>query len=150
MDVEPGISAEAVTIVHLHTRLEELERIGFAAPVGEVDAMVWTFVDISTVSGGGSMADGWTSGRLMSRPWVAGGSTSTHSGRRPASKRWRSTGRSPCWPWKPSPGRGPVPDPDPPNLLQGQIRGISDRDLGAPEASSSPGSLVTGPAFDWP
>ncbi|MED5397493.1 MAG: hypothetical protein VX782_04045, partial [Actinomycetota bacterium] len=46
VDVEAGISAEAVTIVHLHTRLEELERIGFAAPVGEVDAMVRTFVDI--------------------------------------------------------------------------------------------------------
>ena len=53
MDVEPGISAEAVTIVHLHTRLEELERIGFAAPVGEVDAMVRTFVDIVNGECGG-------------------------------------------------------------------------------------------------
>jgi len=53
VDVEPGISAEAVTIVHLHTRLEELERIGFAAPVGEVDAMVRTFVDIVNGECGG-------------------------------------------------------------------------------------------------
>ncbi|MCH2420015.1 MAG: hypothetical protein MK181_09400 [Acidimicrobiales bacterium] len=53
VDVEPGISAEAVTIVHLHTRLDELERIGFAAPVGEVDAMARTFVDIVNSECGG-------------------------------------------------------------------------------------------------
>ena len=53
VDVEPGISAEAVIVVHLHTRLEELERIGFAAPVGDVDAMVRTFVDMVNGECGG-------------------------------------------------------------------------------------------------
>ncbi len=46
VDVEPGISAEAITVVHVATRLDELPRIGFGVPVGDVDGMVRAFVDL--------------------------------------------------------------------------------------------------------
>jgi len=46
VDVEPGISAEAITVVHVATRLDELPRVGFGVPVGDVDGMVRAFVDL--------------------------------------------------------------------------------------------------------
>ncbi len=46
VDVEPGISAEAITIVHVATRLDELPRVGFGVSVGDVDGMVRAFVDL--------------------------------------------------------------------------------------------------------
>jgi len=45
VDVEPGISAESITVVHVATRLDELSRVGFGVPVGDVDGMVRAFVD---------------------------------------------------------------------------------------------------------
>ena len=49
---EPGITADSLNIVHLHTRLDELERIGFSVPVGDIDDMVRSFVGIVNGCGG--------------------------------------------------------------------------------------------------
>ena len=49
---EPGITADALTIVHLNTRLDELERIGFYTRAGDIDEMVRSFVDIVNGCGG--------------------------------------------------------------------------------------------------
>lgn len=49
----PGISADAVTVVHLRTKLEELEKIGFGLPVGDVRDMFDTFVNIVNTRCGG-------------------------------------------------------------------------------------------------
>ena len=49
---QPGITADSVNIVHLHTRLDELERIGFSVPVGDIDDMVRSFVGIVNGCGG--------------------------------------------------------------------------------------------------
>ena len=46
VDIEPGISAEAITVIHVATRLDELRRVGFGVPVGNVDDIVRTFVDL--------------------------------------------------------------------------------------------------------
>ena len=49
---DPGITADSLTIVHLHTRLDELERIGFSAPVGDIDEMVRSFTEVVNGCGG--------------------------------------------------------------------------------------------------
>jgi len=49
---EPGITADSLNVVHLHTRLDELERIGFSVPVGDIDDMVRSFVGIVNGCGG--------------------------------------------------------------------------------------------------
>ena len=49
---QPGITADSLNIVHLHTRLDELERIGFSVPVGDIDDMVRSFVGIVNGCGG--------------------------------------------------------------------------------------------------
>ncbi|MBI00730.1 MAG: hypothetical protein CL467_09110 [Acidimicrobiaceae bacterium] len=46
VNVEPGISADSITVVHLATRLEELSRIGFKLPLGDIDAMLSAFIDL--------------------------------------------------------------------------------------------------------
>ncbi len=43
---QPGITADSLNIVHLHTRLDELEKIGFSSRVGDIDDMVRSFVGI--------------------------------------------------------------------------------------------------------
>jgi hypothetical protein len=49
---QPGITADSLNVVHLHTRLDELERIGFSVPVGDIDDMVRSFVGIVNGCGG--------------------------------------------------------------------------------------------------
>jgi hypothetical protein len=49
---EPGITADSLNVVHLHTRLDELERVGFSVPVGDIDDMVRSFVGIVNGCGG--------------------------------------------------------------------------------------------------
>ncbi|MYH97573.1 MAG: ABC transporter substrate-binding protein [Acidimicrobiia bacterium] len=43
---DPGITEESITIVHLRTKLEELEGIGFAVPVGDPANMFETFTKV--------------------------------------------------------------------------------------------------------
>jgi len=49
---EPGITADSLTIVHLNTRLDELERIGFYTRAGDIDEMVRSFVGVVNGCGG--------------------------------------------------------------------------------------------------
>jgi hypothetical protein len=49
---QPGITADSLNIVHLHTRLDELEKIGFSSRVGDIDDMVRSFVGIVNECGG--------------------------------------------------------------------------------------------------
>ena len=49
---QPGITADSLSIVHLHTSLDELEKIGFSVPVGDIDEMVRSFVGIVNGCGG--------------------------------------------------------------------------------------------------
>ena len=50
---EPGITDDAVQVVHLRTRLEDYARIGFDLPVGDVADMVEAFVGILNDECGG-------------------------------------------------------------------------------------------------
>src|SRR5687768_3850961 len=50
---EPGITADAVTVVHMRSTLEDLEDIGFAIPVGNVTEMFDTFTKIINERCGG-------------------------------------------------------------------------------------------------
>ena len=50
---QPGITADSVTLVHLHTLLAELEKIGFSAPVGDVDDILRAFVGLVNEECGG-------------------------------------------------------------------------------------------------
>ncbi len=50
---EPGITEDAVQVVHLRTRLEDYARIGFDLPVGDVADMVEAFVGILNDECGG-------------------------------------------------------------------------------------------------
>jgi len=50
---QPGITADSVTLVHLHTLLAELEKIGFSAPVGDADDMLRAFVGLVNEECGG-------------------------------------------------------------------------------------------------
>jgi hypothetical protein len=48
-----AVSAEAITVVHLRTKLEDLEAIGFAVPVGNTTDMFETFVKVINEQCGG-------------------------------------------------------------------------------------------------
>ncbi len=51
-DTDDGITAEAITLVHLRTRLEQLEDIGFGVPVGDPVDMFEAFVAAINDCGG--------------------------------------------------------------------------------------------------
>ncbi len=51
-DTDDGITAEAITLVHLRSRLEQLEGIGFAVPVGDTVDMFQAFVEAINDCGG--------------------------------------------------------------------------------------------------
>ena len=52
-DADDGISAESITIVHMRSRLEQLEDIGFAIPVGDPALMFQVFADYVNENCGG-------------------------------------------------------------------------------------------------
>jgi Periplasmic binding protein len=51
-DTDDGITAESITLVHLRSRLEQLEGIGFAVPVGDTVDMFQAFADAINDCGG--------------------------------------------------------------------------------------------------
>ena len=52
-DTDNGITAEAITLVHLRSRLEQLEDIGFAVPIGDPALAFQTFADYVNENCGG-------------------------------------------------------------------------------------------------
>lgn len=52
-DTDAGITAEAITLVHLRSRLEQLEGIGFAVPIGDPAAAFQAFADYVNENCGG-------------------------------------------------------------------------------------------------
>ncbi len=52
-DTDPGVTAEAITLVHLRSRLEQLEGIGFAVPIGDPAQAFQVFADYVNENCGG-------------------------------------------------------------------------------------------------
>lgn len=52
-DTDNGITAEAITLVHLRSRLEQLEGIGFAVPIGDPTQTFQVFADYVNENCGG-------------------------------------------------------------------------------------------------
>lgn len=53
VDVEPGIGADEITIVHIRSRLEDAVNVGFGIPVGDVNEMFRVFVEFINDECGG-------------------------------------------------------------------------------------------------